>query len=88
MNKDVMQEILLKAAQSLDGMLPNNIRCVVVFGDLETGEVAAISDLSEDAAVALAKAGVSRLENPEGMRALDLDKDSDDSDDSEKKILH
>ena len=77
-----MQALLLKAAQTLDGILPENIRCVVVFGDLNTGEVAAISDLPDDVAADLAGLGVERLRSPDGTQILDLNQEKGD------KILH
>lgn len=82
MDKDEMQALLLKAAQTLDGILPENIRCVVVFGDLNTGEVAAISDLPDDVAADLAGLGVERLRSPDGTQILDLNQEKGD------KILH
>ena len=48
-----LKDLSAKVAQTLDTMLPKNVRCVIVLVDTTAQDVCAVSDLPDDQARAL-----------------------------------
>ena len=67
-----LQDLTSQVAQTMDTLLPKNVRCVIVLVDTDTQNVASVSDLSDEEAKALLEEGLSALEDADYSGKIEI----------------
>lgn len=60
-----IKDISMKAQEFLDGIMPKNVRCIMVFIDTNNDEMGVTSDLSDSDTVSLLKEAIETIDKPE-----------------------
>ena len=60
-----IKDISMKTQEFLDGIMPKNVRCVMVFIDTKSEEMGVTSDLSDSDTVSLLKEAIETIDKPE-----------------------
>lgn len=60
-----IKDISMKTQEFLDGIMPKNVRCVMVFIDTKSEEMGVTSDLSDNDTVSLLKEAIETIDKPE-----------------------
>lgn len=57
--------------ETLDKVLPSNVRCVVIIYDIDDHSVAAISDMPDEEVVLLLEDALAVMENPSETKVIE-----------------